>query len=269
MGHHIKDPSSPTIHMAGTDLPEASCHERLLGLRLTSDLKWNAYILSVAKEASKIIISLYRSRRFFTPKSILYIYKSQIRPRMEYCSHIWAGAAQTALASLDRVQKRLRRLIGDKLFKSLQPLHLRRNVSSLSLLYRYFHGQCSIELHAMVPPLKKYIQLTRSAEANHPYFLDIPRCDKEFHRNSFLPRTCLMWNGLPIWCFPDTFCLDVFKRNVNRQLSGNDSSSSSASSSLPSSSSTIIIINHHHQPPSSTTIIIINDHHHHHPHPHH
>ena len=50
--------------------------------------------------------SLYRVQHFLTPESILYLYKSTIRPCMEYCSHIWGGDPRChGLDLLDRVHK--------------------------------------------------------------------------------------------------------------------------------------------------------------------
>ena len=74
---------------------------------------------------------------------------------MEYCCHIWAGASQRPLSSLDSVQRRLLGLVGPDLYSTLQLLSHRRNVASISLFYRYFHGKCSHELHSRVPPLSK------------------------------------------------------------------------------------------------------------------
>lgn len=52
----------------------------------------------------------------------------------------WAGTAQTSDSSLDRVQKRLRHLVGIELF-SITPLFShRRNIARLSLFDCYFHG---------------------------------------------------------------------------------------------------------------------------------
>ena len=96
--------------------------------------------MNVAKNGSKIVESFYRSRKYLSP-SILYLYKSQIRPTMEYCCHVWTGASQRSLSSLDSVQRRLLGLIGPDLYATLQPLSHRRNVASISLLYRYFHGE--------------------------------------------------------------------------------------------------------------------------------
>merc|ERR1712121_482522 len=98
-------------------------------------LSWCQYIEEIAKAASKKIGSLYRAKDFIDAESILYLYKSTIRPCMEYCCHIWAGAPITTLNLLDRVQRRLKNLIGDNLYSKLQSLSHRRDVASfLSLL---------------------------------------------------------------------------------------------------------------------------------------
>nr|CAH7718516.1 unnamed protein product [Callosobruchus chinensis] len=48
-----------------------------------------------------------------TPSNLLTLYKAQIRPSLEYCSHIWGAAAPATLSILDAVQRRAIRLIGD------------------------------------------------------------------------------------------------------------------------------------------------------------
>ena len=50
------------------------------------------YIISIAKTASKKIRALIRSTKFLSPEVGLYLYKSTIRPCMEYYCHVWAGA---------------------------------------------------------------------------------------------------------------------------------------------------------------------------------
>ena len=47
------------------------------------------------------------------------MYKPTIRPLMEYCCHIWAGAPACHLYLLDRVQKRIINLVGEELGSSL------------------------------------------------------------------------------------------------------------------------------------------------------
>ena len=63
----------------------------MLGLPFSSELDWGSYIIYIAKTASKKIGALSRSMKFLSPEVALYLYKSTIRPRMEYCCHDWAG----------------------------------------------------------------------------------------------------------------------------------------------------------------------------------
>ena len=63
--------------------------------------------------------------------------KSTICPCMGYCCHVWAGAPSCYLESLDKLQKRIRRIVGPSLADSLEPLIHCRHVASLSLFYRY------------------------------------------------------------------------------------------------------------------------------------
>ena len=64
----------------------------MLGLTFPSKLNWVYCILSIAKTASKRIGALLRSMKFLSPDVALYLNKSTIRPCMEYCYHIRAGA---------------------------------------------------------------------------------------------------------------------------------------------------------------------------------
>ena len=204
--------------MDGVALEEQMSLDRLLGVKFTPDLKWNLYLEEVGKDVSKMIGSFYRSKKYLSPESLLYLYKSQVRPKMEYCCHIWSGAPQRSLSILDRLQRRMKGLVGDVLFSTLQPLSHRRDVASLSLFYRYFNGKCSTELHGLVPPRRVFDRRTRFAciQSLHPYLLRIPTSRSNFHSNSFFPRTARLWNHLSAETFPVDYNLASFKSNVNK-----------------------------------------------------
>ena len=63
-----------------------------------------------------------RSMKFLFPEVALFLNKSTIRPCMEYCFHIWAGAPSCFLELLDKLQKRIYRTVGHSLATSLEPL---------------------------------------------------------------------------------------------------------------------------------------------------
>ena len=84
--------------------------------------------------------------KFLSSEVALYLYKSTIRPCMEYCCHIWADAPSSYVELLDKLQKQICRTVGPSLAASLEPLAHLQNVASSSLLSRYYFGRCSSEL---------------------------------------------------------------------------------------------------------------------------
>ena len=198
-------------------LEEKSSFKRL-GLTFFSKLDWCSYIVSIAKTVSKKIGALIGSMKFFSPEFALYLCKSTIRPCMEYCCHVWAGAPSCYLELLDKLQKRICRTVGPSLAASLEPLAHRQNVASLSLFYRYYFGRCSSELAQLVPLPFSWGRSTCYSDRLHDFSVTIPRCYKDVCVSSFFPCTARIWNFLLIECFPLTYNLNGFKSRINRHL---------------------------------------------------
>ena len=106
-------------------------------MSFSSKLDWDPYIISISRTASEKIGALIHSMKFLSPELALYLCKSTIRPSLEYCCHVCAGAPRCSPEISDKLQKRIYRTVGPALAASLEPLTHRRNVASLSLLYRY------------------------------------------------------------------------------------------------------------------------------------
>ena len=94
---------------------------KMLRLTFSSKLYWGSYIISIAKFASKKIRALIRSMKFLSPVVALYLYKSTICPCMEYCCHVWAGAPSCYLDLLDKLQKRICRIVSPSFAASIDP----------------------------------------------------------------------------------------------------------------------------------------------------
>ena len=90
----------------------------MLGFSSSSKLDWGSYIIFIAKTASKKIGALILSMMFLSPEVALYLYKSAIRPCMEYCCHVWAG---TPNYYLDKLQKRICRTVVLHMLPVLNP----------------------------------------------------------------------------------------------------------------------------------------------------
>ena len=205
------------VKMDGSVLEEKSSF-RMLGLTFSSKLDWGFYIISITETAFRKIEALICSMKFLSPEAALYLDKSAIRPCMGCCCHVWAGAPSCYLGFLDKLQKRICRIVRPSLADSLGPLAHRRDVASLSLFYRYYFGRCSPELAQLVPLPFARGRSTRYSDRLHDFSVTIPRCYKDVYVNSFFPRTAKLWNSLPIECFPLTYDLSGFKSRINRHL---------------------------------------------------
>ena len=162
---------------------------------------------------NKKIGALIRSMKFLSPEVALYLYKSTIRPCMEYCCHIWAGAPSCYLELFDKLQKQICRTVGPSLAASPKPLIHSPNVASLSFFYRYYFGRCSSDPAQLVPlPYSR----GRSTRLLHDFSVTITRCCKDVYVNSFFPRTARLWSFLPTECFSLTY-----DRSDNEQISFN------------------------------------------------
>ena len=78
---------------------------------ITKDLKCSKQYLNAAKAANKILKMI---KRTFTCKSeeiILQLYKSLVRPMLEYCIQAWCHHLRKDIDLLEKVQRRATRLI--------------------------------------------------------------------------------------------------------------------------------------------------------------
>src|SRR6266478_401171 len=119
--------------MGDSSINEASTLS-ILGLTFSSNLSWHIHISNTAKSAARKLGFLFRAKEYFSPNQLLILYKSQIRPTLEYSSHIWGGAPTTTLKLLDSIQSRAIRLIGDPSLTNFHLSHRRDGERGESLL---------------------------------------------------------------------------------------------------------------------------------------
>ena len=159
--------AEPDILMAGHAIPLTSSIN-LLGVNLGGNMSWHDHVVAIAKVASQKLGVLFRTKNLYTPQQLLILYKAQIRPSLEYCSHVWSSAPKHTLRLLDSIQRRAIRLIGDReLTENLDSLEHRRQVGDLTLFYRYFHGKCSADIARLIPPRAVHSRSTRRTTAAH------------------------------------------------------------------------------------------------------
>ena len=117
--------------------------------------------------------------KFLSSEVALYLYKSTIRPHMEYCCHVWDGAPRCYLELLDKLQKWICRAVGPSLAASLDPLPHCQNVAILIFFYRCYCGRCSCELAQLGPLRYPWVRST--------FNVTIVTCYNDVYVNSFFP----------------------------------------------------------------------------------
>ena len=106
---------------------------RDLGVTITEDLTWSPHINNIADDARKIsswILSVFKDR---SANTILPLYKTLVRSRLEYCSPLWNPTKVEDIMKLEKLQRTLtakitevRHLTYWERLKSLQLMSLQR-----------------------------------------------------------------------------------------------------------------------------------------------
>ena len=86
---------------------------KVLGVQISSDLKWDIHINNVIKRAAGRLFMLTTLKRFNLPlQDLITIYVGFIRPLLEYSVPVWhSSLTNVQTAALERVQKRALRIM--------------------------------------------------------------------------------------------------------------------------------------------------------------
>jgi ribonuclease P/MRP protein subunit RPP40 len=96
--------------LSGTDLQVVD-EERDLGVIVQNDLKVSLQCTKVVNTANRVLGMIYRS---FTSRSkdiLLLLYKSLVRPHLEYCVQAWRPHLVKDISIIEKVQRRATRMI--------------------------------------------------------------------------------------------------------------------------------------------------------------
>nr|CAI5869839.1 unnamed protein product [Callosobruchus analis] len=64
---------------------------KLLGININNIMFWHDHVVTIAKSTSQKLGVLFRCRKVYIPEQLLLLYKAQIPPSLEYCSHVWGS----------------------------------------------------------------------------------------------------------------------------------------------------------------------------------
>ena len=173
--------------------------ERDLGVRITSDLKASAHCAYVCSRANRVLGMIARTVVYRSPEVLTRLYKSLVRPHLEYCVSAWSPHYVKDRERLERVQHRFTRMVpglkgleyGGRLERlNLMTLEERRNRSDLVELFKISKGLSAI-------PWNSFFRADNSERTRgHSMKLAKERFRLDIRKHFFSQRVVNRWNGL-------------------------------------------------------------------------
>ena len=192
----------------GTDLIEVN-EEKDLGVIFDDTFKVGNQCLKAAKKGNQILGMIKRTFTCKNRKVVLNLYKSLVRPHLEYCVQAWRPHFKKDIDCLEKIQRRATRMIEgygkvnyDNRLKQvgLTTLETRRERADMLEVYKIMKGLEG--LHE-----KDFFIRDNGKGRGHEFKLYKKRVRLDCAKYSFGNRICKPWNSLP--------CAVVEAPNIN------------------------------------------------------
>ena len=196
------DTSSPGHHLCDNRLNTVS-ETKDLGIYITSNLSWSLQATKCANKANSVVGFVRRTVGPNNPDLFSKLYKSLVRPILEYSSPVWSPHLMKDIATLEKAQRRASRFaLGttandmsyeDRLKRLKWPtLEKRRTLSSLAECYKTINGLNCLNPHEFFSFADKY----RPLRSNHRFKLKTKSAKLNCYKHSFFLRIVNLWNNL-------------------------------------------------------------------------
>ena len=157
--------------------------EKDLGVQVDNQLKFSQHVQTKVNKANKVLGCLKHTFKYMNKDIFLMLYKSLVRPHLEYASCVWSPHLKRDKDAIERVQRRATKLVPelkDLPYPSrLQQLGLptlmhRRRRADMLETYRIMNNQhhINIHCHCSVCPTKQMLELSKNTHTRgHKYKL--------------------------------------------------------------------------------------------------
>jgi len=202
----------------GSSVIKKSKQERDLGVIIDSTGKSSEQCVLAVKKANSILGMIKRNIHFKSKEVIVKLYKSLVRPRLEFCVQAWSPHLRKDIDMLERVQHRATKLIeGYQHFSYEERL---RKTGLISLEKRRVRGDL-IQTFKIVKGYDKldyrnFFEISKGGKTRgHSIKLVKKRCNGDIRKHFFSQRVVNPWNGLP-QDVVDADSVNCFKNRLDR-----------------------------------------------------
>ena len=174
--------------------------ERDLGVLVDSELKFCAQAASAVSKATQILAVIRRSFQLIDRTTPPLLFKTLVRPLLEYGNVIWGPFNRADQKLVERVQRRATRLV-DEIRREpyterlrllgLPSLYYRRRRGDMIAVFQMLHSGLDLDPAVFFTPAAK------ATTRGHPWKMDKPQAITRVRRNAFTVRVINDWNALP------------------------------------------------------------------------
>ena len=174
--------------------------EKDLGVVVDEQLKFRRQAAAAISKANQILGIIRRSFELLDEQVLPLLFKTLVRPHLEYGNVVWGPFNKEDQLLVERVQRRATRLVPDirhlpyeeRLRKlQLPSLQYRRRRGDVIMMYMLLNGDLDLEKGEFVLPAPS------SSTRGHPLKLAKPRAQTRVRRNHWSTRVINDWNSLP------------------------------------------------------------------------
>ena len=202
--------------MCNTTLAQTTA-ERDLGVNIDDSLKFHKHTSAVVNKANQIMAVIRKSFEHLDRTTIPLLYKTLVRPHLEYGNAIWGPHFTLDQKAVERVQRRATRLIPS--IRDLPYEERLRELDLPSLAYRRRRGDM-IQTYKIINGIdrldksKLFTPSPSTTTRGHRNKLYHPHAHKQVRRHSFSFRVLPDWNSLPPKVI-ESDTLNAFKRQLD------------------------------------------------------
>ena len=174
-------------------------HERDLGIIVDDRLSFDQQVSLAVGKAKRLVGMMLHSFSSRSNKVILPLFRSLIRPTLEYASTVWNSSSVKHTKQLESVQRyATKRIAGlsvlsyaDRLEKlNMCTLSARRLYLDLVEMYKVIH--CNTYTQC-----REQVTFVQTSTRGHKYRICKPKSKLKMRTQTFLIRTTNSWNALP------------------------------------------------------------------------
>jgi len=195
--------------------------EKDLGVTFSNDFKFSKHIVSAVKKANRVLGVVKRTFTYIDRDMFLQLYKTLIRPHIEYGSVIWSPYLKKDIYLIENLQRRATKIVKD--IRSL-PYEDRLKILGLPTL-QYRRERCDVvqvyKIVNEIDALDYNTFFTKTAYGttrgqSHCQKLQKTTCRLRSRQNIFSQRVINNWNALSEDCVTSN-SLNAFKSALNKE----------------------------------------------------